>query len=497
MKKNLTARPAAVGGRAIWLLTGALSVASCAKFDKDGELAPNQDTAGSKDKGQTLVYDSKKDDKDYDKLVKEWTPYLESGQAGGGLTVSNATTTAFDQAAPNLSADVLAAHQAGGVTSDKVFSKAKIAPIWIAPSCVSCHVGGGRAAAPRVAGGAPQLLFRVSQPGLSPFGGPNPLPIFGFQIQPFAFKADSTVTISFKGIVSTSYVEQLKTLADGAAVNLRQPSYAFSVPLPANSMVSPRTAPQMAGTGLLEAVSEADILAIAQTQASLGSYGITGTPNYVTDPVSRTRVVGRFGWKANTPSMLVQVTGALNGDMGITSTLFSREQDGSFTKGGGVDIADPERLNLLAYARTLGVPALRNTNDPLVAKGRGLFMDARCAVCHVPVLRTSALPGQPAAVANQLITPFTDLLLHDMGPGLADGRPDFLASGSEWRTPPLWGLGLSQTTSGHTNLLHDGRARNVLEAIMWHDGEAAYSRQAVEQMSAKERQQLLAFLASL
>lgn len=495
MQKTLTFRPVSWPLLPASLLLGStLLLASCSKNFDEAAPSPTAVSSDGKARDDDEGSNAQKDQQNYQNLVNSWLPTLQSGRAGGGLTVTDASALAFDNPAPGLDAAALAAHQAGRAGFDRVFSLQKLAPLWVNQSCVACHVGGGRASISKD-GVTPQLLFRVSQRGQDSQGGPLALPTFGLQIQNLALGPDSTRVVSFKGKVTTTYAEQLKMLADGSTVSLRQPTYAFSVPLPAGAMFSPRTGSQVAGLGLLEAVSEQTILQIAQTQASAQSFGISGKPNYVWDPVVRRTVLGRFGWKANQPSLVAQTAGAYNGDLGITSNLFPIEPDGSATPG-GVDVGDAERASVVSYSRTLGVPALRNTNDPQVQAGRGLFMTARCAACHVPVLVTSGLPGFPQ-LANQIITPFTDLLLHDMGPGLADNRPDFMATGSEWRTAPLWGMGLSQTTSKHTNLLHDGRARNAMEAIMWHDGEAAYSRQQVEQMTQAQRDQLVAFLGSL
>ncbi|MCB1729399.1 MAG: c-type cytochrome, partial [Halieaceae bacterium] len=152
--------------------------------------------------------------------------------------------------------------------------------------------------------------------------------------------------------------------------------------------------------------------------------------------------------------------------------------------------------NVTFYVQTLGVPARRDVDDSEVLRGEALFAEARCAACHIPQARTGDFPAVPE-VANQLIFPFTDLLLHDMGEGLADNRPDFLASGSEWRTPPLWGIGLTAVVQGRNEFLHDGRARSLMEAIMWHGGEAEESRELVRAMPAADRDALLAFLQSL
>lgn len=149
-----------------------------------------------------------------------------------------------------------------------------------------------------------------------------------------------------------------------------------------------------------------------------------------------------------------------------------------------------------SFMRHTAVPARRNLDDPRVQQGERLFAEARCAVCHVPALRTGEVPGQPS-LSNQLIRPYSDLLLHDMGEELADNRPDSEATGREWRTPPLWGIGLTEAVNGNANYLHDGRARTLTEAILWHGGEAEVSRAAFKSMTSAERQALVAFLQCL
>jgi CxxC motif-containing protein (DUF1111 family) len=158
----------------------------------------------------------------------------------------------------------------------------------------------------------------------------------------------------------------------------------------------------------------------------------------------------------------------------------------------------PDRAfnDLVFYTRALGVPARRNIDDPIVRHGEQLFAQTQCAVCHVPEMKTGAYPEFPQ-LGNQSIHPYTDLLLHDMGEDLADGRPDYLAGARDWRTPPLWGIGLSAKVNGNAMLLHDGRARTLTEAVLWHGGEAERSREAFRVMQAADRAALLAFLESL
>jgi CxxC motif-containing protein (DUF1111 family) len=269
----------------------------------------------------------------------------------------------------------------------------------------------------------------------------------------------------------------------------------------------------MVGLGLLEAVPEEAILQIAEEQLRVG---VSGKPNHVWDVENETRVLGRFGWKANQPNLRQQTAAAFHGDIGATTFMFPEENCPalqlaclalpSAAKCGGqggctgnqfrAEVAPSRLTNITLYLQALAVPARRNASDPVVKRGESLFAQAQCSICHVPQLRTGPKPALRAA-ADLVIHPYTDLLLHDMGEGLADGRPDFEADGREWRTAPLWGIGLLQVVNGHSELLHDGRARNVTEAILWHDGEARPAREAFRAMSKAERTALVKFVESL
>ena len=268
-------------------------------------------------------------------------------------------------------------------------------------------------------------------------------------------------------------------------------------------MVSLRIANAVHGLGLLEAVLEADIRANADPDDADGD-GISGRLNMVWDKTEQKLVLGRFGWKANQPSLRQQTADAFNGDIGITSpvnprqnnTEAQRERVSSAPSGGEPELPENLLKHVVTYLRTLAPPAQRDTNDAAVIQGGQLFATLNCAKCHQPTLRTGEFPDVPE-LAHHPIHPYTDLLLHDMGAGLADGRPDGEATGTEWRTPPLWGMGLQQAVNGHTTLLHDGRARNTEEAILWHGGEAAKSQQDFLKLSPDDRAALLAFLDSL
>ena len=440
-------------------------------------------------------------------VAVESTPVFSTSEfSGGETTVFDASSHAFSIPAPNLSTAALAKHLEGDVEFEAVFVTAPavvnpgLGPIYNNVSCINCHSRDGRGRPPGVDEGLVSLLFRLSLPKAEDSVAgkpPTPVPGFGTQLNNRAI-----VEANPEGKVKIEYTEQTLTTADGTRVHLRHPNYTLTEtyqPLPENVEISPRVAPAVFGLGLLEAIPENAILAYAD-EADINADGISGKPNYVWDIVAQRYTLGRFGWKANQPTLLQQVAAAYNDDMGITTSLFFVENSAGqsqLTKHGVTPEVSDEILEVVTfYVQTLAVPARRDVDNPQVKQGEQLFAKAQCASCHIPTLRTGVLTGVPS-VSNQTIHPYTDLLLHDMGPGLADNRPDFHASGSEWRTPPLWGIGLVKRVNGHTNFLHDGRARDLMEAILWHGGEAEASRQAVEQMSKTERDALIAFLESL
>ncbi|CAN5475858.1 hypothetical protein BH23VER1_BH23VER1_21580 [soil metagenome] len=274
-------------------------------------------------------------------------------------------------------------------------------------------------------------------------------------------------------------------------------------------LFSPRVAQALAGIGLLEAVPDSAILALADPDDADGD-GISGRPNWVWDLAAREVVLGRFGWKSGQPSIRQQTAAAFRGDMGITSNLCPDENTtpdqlaamdalgipAAALASEEPDLDDKILDRVTTYLQTLAPPARREHAGPTVLRGKALFAAARCTACHAPAFQTAPDAALPE-LANQTIRPYTDLLLHDMGDGLADHRPEFEADGREWRTAPLWGIGLVETVNGHTHFLHDGRARNLEEAILWHGGEAEASRETFKAMSAHDRGALLKFLESL
>ena len=253
------------------------------------------------------------------------------------------------------------------------------------------------------------------------------------------------------------------------------------------------------GWGYWKLFDEADIVALSDVD-DLNGDGISGKPNLAWNVAEGKKTLGRFGWKAANPSLLQQSAGAYNEDIGITSFVFPGESSHRQAQYDGLDdeyeVSDSILHSVAFYIRTLAVPARRSADNAHVLAGKQIFIDAKCSSCHVPRLRTKTDVAFPE-ISNQVIFPYTDMLVHDMGPELADNRPDFDADGQEWRTAPLWGIGLTRVVNGHQNFLHDGRARTMLEAIMWHGGEATQSREYVRTLSKSDRDNLIKFLESL
>lgn len=372
-----------------------------------------------------------------------------------------------------------------------------LGPLFNARSCAGCHFKDGRGQ-PLVNKG---LLFRLSVAGVGPNGEPMPDINYGGQLNDNAIQ-----NVPNEGVFNIFYNEQSFQFPDGESYSLRTPNYSFTNlgygAMNGGIMYSPRVGQQMIGLGLIENISALDILAKAD-EFDTNSDGISGKPNYVYDGVANTTLLGRFGWKANVASLYHQTAGAFIGDMGITSWLFANDNCTSVQNncqtainGGSPEIDSLDLNKVVLYTRTLGVPIRRNFKDVSVLKGKMIFKNSGCETCHTSKYTTGS-NSTIAALNNIVVRPYSDFLLHDMGAALADNRPDYLANGNEWRTQPLWGLGLIQTVNGHTFFLHDGRARNITEAIMWHGGEAQQSKDKFSNLSKAQRDDLIAFLNSL
>ena len=377
-----------------------------------------------------------------------------------------------------------------------------LGPMFNRVSCSGCHTKDGRGRPPENnQGPMDSMLFRISIPGKGENGGVRPHPVYGDQISERAI-----LRVAPEGRAEISYTEVPGTYGDGEAFSLRKPQYAITDlkygDLGKNIMISPRVAPAMIGLGLLQSVPEETLLALADPDDK-DSDGISGRPNEVWDSVEKKTTLGRFGWKANQPNLRQQNAGAAVGDIGIATSLAggqncttAQTDCASAINGGVPEMSDEFLEKLTLYTMTIAVPAQRNANVPAVKQGEELFRTMGCASCHMPTLQTKSVERIPE-LSNQTFHPFTDLLLHDMGEGLADNRPDFEATGHEWRTPPLWGLGLIPVANKHDLLLHDGRARGTAEAILWHGGEAEKSREVFRNAAKPERDALIAFLNSL
>lgn len=428
--------------------------------------------------------------------------------SGGETTVFDISPNAFGFQAPNLDDDNGLLFFTGNSLFNQNWVTAPasttardgLGPLFNARSCSGCHFKDGRGRAPEFDGEKSSgLLFRLSVPGTDDFGNNLPEPIYGGQFQDGVIQG-----IDVEGSIKVTYTPVNIMYADGTTITLQKPDYLFSDlnygAMVSNVQVSPRVANQMIGLGLLDAVPESTLLSYADENDS-NADGISGKPNYVYDIETGTIKLGRFGWKSNQPNLKQQVAGAFSGDMGITSSLFPDENCPSgvdcetLANGGSPEISDENLEKVAIYSATLAVPARRDFDEQNILEGKQLFESINCTACHISVMQTGSYPIK--ALENQTIHPYTDLLLHDMGPELADNTPDFKATGNEWRTAPLWGIGLIKTVNNHTNLLHDGRARNIEEAILWHAGEASKAKEAFMQLSLEERTKLIDFIKSL
>ena len=455
----------------------------------------------------------------------------EPGEAlPGGTTTSRkkVNRNAFSHSSANMAFDKELGFKVGNGLFKKLWvsspasTKASdgLGPLYNARSCQRCHLKDGRGHPPAANwpdDNAVSMLLRLSIPPRTAteraaLASHRKLtidePTYGGQLQDFSIQGHRA-----EGRIHIVYEEIPVTLADGEVVSLRRPTYSIEAPgfgaLHPETMISPRVASPMIGLGLLEAIDEAGILALADPEDADGD-GISGKPNRVWSLEAGRAMLGRFGWKAGQPSLRQQIAAAFSGDIGIATTLFpaaagdctAAQSDcraapsGNSDRHDGVEASDKVLDVVLFYARNLAVPARREIDDPEVLAGKALFYGSGCIACHRPKFVTAERPDMPEQ-SGQLIWPYSDLLLHDMGEGLADHRPEGEASGREWRTPPLWGIGLTEVVNGHTQFLHDGRARNLLEAILWHGGEAEGAKQAVVSMSREERNALLRFLSTL
>jgi CxxC motif-containing protein (DUF1111 family) len=450
---------------------------------------------------------------------------FELMQGGAGTSRKRVNQDAFSQSSANITFEEEGTFKLGNGIFRKVWVSAPsstqasdgLGPIFNARACQSCHLKDGRGHPPEGLADTTSMFLRLARQAetdeekaaIADHAVLNfPDEVYGGQLQDLAVPG-----LPGEGKMAISYTEQPVTLKDGTVVSLRKPAYAATGlahgPLDPRTTLSPRVTPQMIGLGLVEQIHPADILARADPGDRDGD-GVSGKAAIVRDKQTDALTLGRFGWKASAPSIRQQTADAFAGDIGIstpevphhwgdctdTETDCLAMPSGVQQRLGSVEAPDPIMDLVTFYSQNLAVPARRDINDPAVLKGKQLFYESGCVSCHTPkfVTRRDA-PNK--AQSFQLIWPYSDFLLHDLGDGLADGQQVGDATGNEWRTAPLWGIGLTRTVNGHTFFLHDGRARNLTEAILWHGGEAAKARDAFAALPGANRDALIKFLESL
>jgi CxxC motif-containing protein (DUF1111 family) len=457
---------------------------------------------------------------------------LEPGETrpGGEATSTHRTdaTDAFSHFSPNMGLAKELDFKLGNAIFRKFWVSAPsstkssdgLGPLYNARACQSCHLKDGRGHPPRsdrIEDRSVSMFLRLSIPPETDDQRKAlaegrlaviPEPTYGGQLQELGVQGHLG-----EGRMVVTHEEFPVELAGGEVVSLRRPSYRIADlgygPLHPRTMISPRMAPQMIGLGLIEAIP-AEVIRAREDPDDRDGDGISGRANLAWSVEHNHPMLGRFGWKAGQPSVLQQSAEAFAGDIGIGSwikpqawgdctarqSLCRAAPHGGTARAPHVEISD-KLLDLVAfYARNLAVPPRRNADAPDVLAGKRLFHASGCAACHTPSFTTGDTSPDPH-LRRQKIWPYSDFLLHDMGDGLADGRPEGVADGREWRTAPLWGIGLTETVNGHTFFLHDGRARNVTEAILWHGGEAQRARDAFARLSIEDRRRLIAFVNSL
>lgn len=494
-----------------------LVAAFCISAPAHAQIATERDDLSDKDRArvQTVI----KQTQDFSKAEN-----FEAKQGGAGTSIKKVNRDAFSHFSTNITFEDEQNFKLGNALFRKLWVSSPsstqasdgLGPLFNARACQSCHIKDGRGHPPEGDTDATSMFLRLAksptteleEQALKDFVRATfPDPTYGGQLQDLAVPG-----LAGEGQMKITYEDVIETFTDGEIISLRKPSYeAVNLnygPLDPNTTLSPRVTPQMIGLGLLEAIHESDIVDNADPDDQ-DNDGISGKYQIIGDG-NGNQILGRFGWKAEMPNIRKQSAGAFAGDIGISSP------DKPFNHGDCTDAqtqclamphgeqarlgsgeAPEEVLSLVTfYSQNLAVPARRNAEDANVLDGKEHFYDLGCASCHIPKYVTSR-NAKNKEHQFQLIWPYTDMLLHDMGEGLADGQQVSLANGQEWRTPPLWGIGLTQTVSNHTFFLHDGRARNLTEAIIWHGGEAETARNGFMELDKSERDNLIKFLESL
>ncbi len=466
-----------------------------------------------------ILVSSCSQEEDYEECSSVEKAYYEY-QKGEELPIGKFSTTtynyqAFGMLIPYMERDQRVDFGLGDRLFMRTFSESSgLGPRFNARACANCHFRDGRGRPLEIStdvedtNGALSkgFLMRLSVAGQDSHGGPKGVDGYGGQLQDRGLDA-----IGGKGEakIRVTYEMIKGTYPDGTPYELRKPTYEFydeQFGSLAGVMTSPRVGTQTIGFGFVDALTEQQLLANAD-ENDADKDGISGKANYVWNVRANKLTIGKFGWKANAPTLEQQIAGALSGDMGMSTSIFpkqncpSEQQDcNDYVTANNmenqIDFSDERLRQITFYQATLAVPERRNVRDRDVLKGKGLFHDMKCIKCHVIGFKVEKSEMVPQ-IAGTVFNPYSDFLLHDMGEDLADNRPDFLANGREWRTQPLWGIGMIPTVNKHTFLLHDGRARNIEEAILWHGGEAENSKKEFMNLSKDQREQVLKFINSL
>lgn len=445
---------------------------------------------------------------------------FETMQGGAGTSRKQVDRDAFSQPSENITFEEQGNFKLGNALFRKNWVSSPsstqasdgLGPLFNERACQNCHLKDGRGRPPAADSRTTSMFLRLARDASTAEEKTEiaahkvlnfPDPVYGAQLQELAVPG-----LKGEGRMYVDYREEKVTLGDGSIVSLRKPSYSVDGlgygPLDPRTTLSPRLTPPMIGLGLIEQIAPADILAHADPD---DRDGISGKPNMVRDLSSGQLTLGRFGWKAQTASIRQQATDAFAGDIGISTPeepshwgdCTAAEEaclampNGVQKRLGPVEAPPPVMDLVTFYSQNLAVPARRDVGAPAVLAGKKLFYEMGCIACHTPKFVT--MRGNKAQ-AFQLIWPYSDFLLHDMGPGLADGQAVGDATGSEWRTPPLWGIGLTKTVNGNAFFLHDGRARTLTEAILWHGGEGQKARDRFAAANTADRDALIKFLES-
>lgn len=450
-----------------------------------------------------LVFSCKNPSNNYIAYYQEGEEFLT-----GNLGVNSSSANAFGFEVPGLSYQ----DQAKFATGNSLFNQSWVSapasttardglgPTFNARACAACHFKDGKGKPLIIGEETNGFLMRISYPGEDLYKGAVPVPNYGLQIQDRSnqgIPSEAQITVRFDTIKGT--------YPDGKAYTLYKPIYNFenaNFGAIENVLTSPRVAQQTVGMGFISALPDSEILKYAD-EFDANNDGISGRANYVWNAEKDTITLGKYGWKANAPSLKMQIASAFHGDMGLTTSILNEKDCPEIqtdcenaASGGEPEVTDEQLEKILFYQSSLAVPNRRYAKNEDVLQGKKLFNSLNCIACHAINQVTGDFPINPL-LENITIKPYSDFLLHDMGPDLADNRPDFKANELEWRTQPLWGIGLVPTVNKHNFYLHDGRARSIEQAILWHGGEAEKSKNDFMNLSEEERNQLLKFINSL